>query len=135
MATNPPRRQSRQGAPSERRFEFITVTGRDPRTDAETRRRVHRHAQANYRRQHPYRRRQTTVDLDITPLMDGSIEASSNQISYPAVGPVTLLGSSRMDPFDSFGLDGGRRAHRLWDHGKYLRSKRAYRLLMLQNSI
>ena len=126
MATNPHENQPRQGTAPEQRFEFIAVTGKDSRTDAETRRRVHRHAQTNYRRKHPYRRPQTTVDLDVTPLLKRSIEDSSNHTGgHTAADPVTLLDSSRTDPFESFGLEGGRRAHRLWDHGRYLSSHRA----------
>ncbi|UKZ68136.1 uncharacterized protein TrAtP1_009172 [Trichoderma atroviride] len=99
-----------------KRFEFIVLSGDDTGRDPETRRRVRSVAQANYRRQHPYERRQTTVELDITPLLDGSLQRANTSFSQRYPGPTTLLDASRSDPFQSFGLGGDRRAHRLWDH-------------------
>ncbi|EHK50807.1 hypothetical protein TRIATDRAFT_54642, partial [Trichoderma atroviride IMI 206040] len=88
------------------RFEFIVLSGDDTGRDPETRRRVRSVAQANYRRQHPYERRQTTVELDITPLLDGSLQRANTSFSQRYPGPTTLLDASRSDPFQSFGLGG-----------------------------
>ncbi|OAP64168.1 hypothetical protein AYL99_00140 [Fonsecaea erecta] len=104
---------------AEQRFQFIAVSGREPRPSAETRRLVHSHAQANYRRRHPHRPRQTTWEVDVSALVDESaqnITNTSNTTSQAAVGPVTLLPANRSDPFQSFGIEAGSRAHRLWDH-------------------
>jgi hypothetical protein len=104
-----------------KRFEFIVLSGDETGRDPETRRRVRSVAQANYRRQHPYERRQNTVELDVTPLMDGSLQNFNTSFNRRLPGPTTLLDSSRSDPFQSFGLGGDRRAHRLWDHSLPLR--------------
>ncbi|UKZ53377.1 hypothetical protein TrVGV298_007169 [Trichoderma virens] len=98
------------------KFEFIVLSGDETGRDPETQRRVRSVAQANYRRQHPYERRQRTVELDITPLLDGSIQSSNTFHNQVLPRPSTLLDASRSDPFQSFGIGGDRRAHRLWDH-------------------
>ncbi|PON21903.1 hypothetical protein TGAM01_v209159 [Trichoderma gamsii] len=111
-------RESREDSNNSRpkQFEFIVLSGDDTGRDPETRRRVRSVAQANYRRQHPYERRQTAVELDITPLLDGSLHNFNTSLMRRLAGPTTLLDASRSDPFQSFGLGGDRRAHRLWDH-------------------
>lgn len=116
-------RESREGPNNSRprQFEFIVLSGDDTGRDPETRRRVRSVAQANYRRQHPYERRQTTVELDITPLLDGSLQSSNALLNQRLPGPTTLLDASRSDPFQSFALGGDRRAYRLWDHSLPLR--------------
>ncbi|GAD91485.1 predicted protein [Paecilomyces variotii No. 5] len=90
------------------RFEFISVSG-EGRTDPETLRRIHSHAQSGYRRRKPVQRRQRTVELDPTPLIDGSLGQSTLSLT-------TCLDDNRSDPFQSFNLGENRRAHRLWDH-------------------
>lgn len=111
-------RESREDSNNSRpkQFEFIVLSGDDTGRDPETRRRVRSVAQANYRRQHPYERRQTAVELDITPLLDGSLHNFNTSLMRRLARPTTLLDASRSDPFQSFGLGGDRRAHRLWDH-------------------
>ncbi|KAL7935579.1 hypothetical protein V8C35DRAFT_278595 [Trichoderma chlorosporum] len=111
-----PNRDSKEESnnPRATQFEFIVLSGDETGKDLETQRRVRSVAQANYRRQHPYERRRTTVELDVTPLLDGSIHNISSRQSIP--GPSTILDASRSDPFQSFGFGGDRRAHRLWDH-------------------
>ncbi|EXJ66631.1 uncharacterized protein A1O5_10302 [Cladophialophora psammophila CBS 110553] len=119
MAEGPSRsRLGRDSAPKpEQQYQFIAVSGPETRPSAETRRLVHSHAQANYRRRHPHRQRQTTWELDVSPLLvDSSSQGVSNTTSQAVVGPVTVLPANRSDPFRSFGIDAGSRAHRLWDH-------------------
>ncbi|KIW30883.1 uncharacterized protein PV07_02575 [Cladophialophora immunda] len=98
-------------------YQFIAVSGGETRPSAETRRLVHSHAQANYRRRHPHRPRQTTWELDVSPLLDDPAQSNpSGPANQTAIGPVTLLPANRSDPFQSFGIEAGSRAHRLWDH-------------------
>lgn len=101
---------------SDQQFLFIAQSGSDTRTDTETLRRVHSHAQARFRRRVPYQRRQTTVELDLTALSQVSIGGTQGEPTG-VPNPTTTLGAGRSDPFDSYALQGGRRAHRLWDHG------------------
>ncbi|KAL7905383.1 hypothetical protein GGI35DRAFT_460574 [Trichoderma velutinum] len=113
-----PKRKPRGDSPNSRakEFEFIVLSGDQTGRDPETQRRVRSVAQANYRRQHPYERRQTTVELDVAPLLDGTVQSSNASPSQVPPTPMTILDASRSDPFQSFGFGGDRRAHRLWDH-------------------
>ncbi|KAJ4854164.1 uncharacterized protein T069G_11143 [Trichoderma breve] len=114
MPTRKPRKDSNKSPAKE--FEFIVLSGDETGRDRETQRRVRSVAQANYRRQHPYKRRQTTVDLDVTPLLDGTIHSSNAGPSQVLPRSMSILDASRSDPFQSFGFGDNRRAHRLWDH-------------------
>ncbi|KAF3063013.1 hypothetical protein CFAM422_010488 [Trichoderma lentiforme] len=114
MPTRKPRKDSNRSGVKE--FEFIVLSGDETGRDRETQRRVRSVAQANYRRQHPYERRQTTVELDVTPLLDGTIQSSNALPSQVVPRLMTILDASRSDPFQSFGFGDNRRAHRLWDH-------------------
>ncbi|OAL20499.1 hypothetical protein AYO22_08800 [Fonsecaea multimorphosa] len=122
----------------QQQYQFIAVSpGRETRPSAETRRLVHSHAQANYRRrQGPHhlqrRQRQTTWEVDVSPLLSkddstaaqntsGGITSSTattagQSTGAVAISPVSLLAANRSDPFQSFGIEAGSRAHRLWDH-------------------
>lgn len=114
MPTRKPRKDTNKYGAKE--FEFIVLSGDETGRDPETQRRVRSVAQANYRRQHPYERRQRTVELDVTPLLDGTIQNSNALPSQVVPRPTTILDASRSDPFQSFGFGDNRRAHRLWDH-------------------
>ncbi|PKK51044.1 hypothetical protein CI102_2949 [Trichoderma harzianum] len=92
---------NRSGA---KEFEFIVLSGDETGRDRETQRRVRSVAQANYRRQHPYGRRRTTVELDVTPLLDGTIQSPNALPSQVVPRPMTILDASRSDPFQSFGF-------------------------------
>lgn len=95
----------------QKKFEFISVSGKERRTDPETLRRVHSHTQAEYRRRHASKNQQKTVDLDITPLLDRTL------VQHQRYSLSTCVDNSRSDPFQSFKLGENNRAHRLWDHG------------------
>ena len=107
------------------KLEFINLTEADVQeTSDETRKRVRRHAQAHYRRTLG-KKRQTTIELDTSALLDSSTayglgQASAVGLQCPAAltpGPSTLLDRGRVDPFASFNIGDSQRAHRLWDHG------------------
>ena len=93
-------------------FHFITFSRREPRVNTATRRLIHSHAQANYRRrnpQHQRRRMAVEVELDTRRLVGGS---------HNMMSPATVLDANRSDPFGTFPIVGGRRGHQLWDHGE-----------------
>ncbi len=102
---------------SEQRFTFIVQSSHTGQVDAETRRQVHSHAQANYRRRISNRRGQNVAELDVTPLLERPMRLHTDNPTVCS-GPLTILDASRSDPFEAFPLPGGQRAHRLWDHGK-----------------
>ncbi|KAH8802580.1 hypothetical protein F5884DRAFT_683329 [Xylogone sp. PMI_703] len=106
-----------QESDSEQIFNFITITGPQLQGDAESRRRVRSHVQAHYRRQNPHLQRRHVVQLNVTPLMDGSIQtlpgpagnaASVRQyhggMPLKMPSPVTLLDANRSDPFAAFNV-------------------------------
>jgi hypothetical protein len=115
--------------PGQNNFQFITVSARNLRGDAETRRRVRSHAQAEYRRRNPPPPpRLMTVELDVTPLLDGSLQsmnapgapaARSMHVS-PAAGPPTLREASRSDTLGRFNVERNNRSRLLWDHCTYI---------------
>ncbi|KAL2802746.1 hypothetical protein BJX63DRAFT_437566 [Aspergillus granulosus] len=109
------------------RFEFIEVTGDNVAGDDTTRRRVRSHAMADYRRRtgQPKKNQNGTLELDVTPLLDGSIpptqlalqEARPQQsMMIYAPGPRSVLDADRSDPFGTFPLNGTHRSRQLWDH-------------------
>jgi len=100
---------------SEQRFTFIVQSSHTGQVDAETRRQVHSHAQANYRRRISNRRGQNVAELDVTPLLERPMRLHTDNPTVCS-GPLTILDASRSDPFEAFPLPGGQRAHRLWDH-------------------
>jgi hypothetical protein len=107
-----PESQHLQGLRSQEILCFVALSGKERRVDAATRRRIHSHAQANFRRRNPqHQRRRTTVELDVAALVDGKFQ------NVPT--PVTFLDASRLDPFETLPIVGGRRGYRLWDHGKF----------------
>ncbi|KIW46593.1 uncharacterized protein PV06_02258 [Exophiala oligosperma] len=95
---------------------FISQSSRTGRVDRETQRRVHSHAQANYRRRTSRRKHQNTVELNVAPPLrrDSTHAELTQHRQHPS--PATILDASRTDPFETFALQGGRRAHQLWDH-------------------
>jgi hypothetical protein len=107
--------QLTRASPSGRCFEFITVSGGQPGGDAGSRRRARSHAQADYRRRHPYQRQQREFELNISPLTEQFQAAESAILPRPA----TLLSASRSDPFATFNIGDSYRSRQLWDHGKY----------------
>ncbi|KAL2869752.1 uncharacterized protein BJX67DRAFT_391757 [Aspergillus lucknowensis] len=118
--------QDRRSPPS--RFEFITVAGSNVAGDDATRRRVRSHAMADYKRRtaQPRRKENETIELDVSPLLDGSLvpttvpaprETSREQpIALHTANPMTLLGADRSDPFGTFPINGTYRSRQLWDH-------------------
>ncbi|KAF7588871.1 hypothetical protein BBP40_005056 [Aspergillus hancockii] len=116
----------RSSAPT---FQFVTAAGDNIAGDAATRRRVRSHAMADYRRwSTPPKRKQTnSIDLDATPLLDGSVPPSlplpqqskngpSSGLLCKSLSPLTLLDASRSDPFGTFPVDTSHRSRELWDH-------------------
>lgn len=101
-------------------FEFVTVSGTQPRGDAGSRRQIRSHAQADYNRRHPRARRQRDVELDISSLTADLAVApwphEERQVFMP--GPTSFLGASRADPFATFNIGDSPRSRQLWDHGK-----------------
>ncbi|KAL2796677.1 hypothetical protein BJX66DRAFT_335661 [Aspergillus keveii] len=109
------------------RFEFITVSGNNVAGDDTTRRRVRSHAMADYKRRttQPKGSKNHTVELDVTPLLDGSLQ-STNSVLHTArteqglmlrgPSPTSLLDTYRSDPFGTFPINGTHRSRQLWDH-------------------
>ena len=110
------------------RYQFIAVSGAERRTNAETLRLVHSHAQTNYLRRNPRRRRQTTWEVDVSPLLSNSAQSETVTSDAVVTSPVTMLSASRSDPFATFGIEAGSRAHRLWAHGGLVLERMDWRI-------
>ncbi len=81
------------GSP-EQSWEFITVTGENLGGDAATRRRVRSHVVAHSRRRNPPCRRAKTFELNITPLLEGSLQDVPNPLIQTEA---VLQGDGSMD--------------------------------------
>ncbi|KAL2827492.1 hypothetical protein BJY01DRAFT_255674 [Aspergillus pseudoustus] len=116
MKPGPSGRRKRQ--PS--RFEFITVTADNVAGDETTRRRVRSHAMVDYKRRttQPKEKQNNTIELDVTPLLDGSLPAGGQEQSMVlfSPSPSSLLDTNRSDPFGTFPISGTHRSRQLWDH-------------------
>ncbi|KAL3456529.1 hypothetical protein BJX64DRAFT_39777 [Aspergillus heterothallicus] len=109
------------------RFEFIAVTGDNVAGDESTRRRVRSHAMVDYKRRttQPKEKPNNTIELDVTPLLGGSLQPRQQ---YSPVGeheqemvlrgpsPLSMLDTNRGDPFGTFPISGTHRSRQLWDH-------------------
>jgi hypothetical protein len=108
----------RQRTSPQPNFEFISVSGNNLRGDRVTRRRVRSHAQADYRRRNPPPPQQArTVELDVTPLLDGSLPSATRP-----PGLLTPLDASWSDPFGTFPVDRSHKSRELWSHCEYFLS-------------
>lgn len=114
----PPKRAGHQSSATGRRFEFINASGPGLHGDAETRRRVRSHAQADYRRQVQHPQRHRYIEIDISPLLDGSLRSRA-PVAVLTPGPASILNASRSDPFAAFDVPDNQRARLLWDHGMF----------------
>lgn len=129
----------RDSSAGQNNFQFITVSATNLRGDAATRRRVRSHAQADYRRRNPPPPpRPLTVELDATPLLDGSLQGRHGPVfqhpqyttqgqaagpSMPgltAAGPLTVRDASRSDTLGKSTVDRNHRSRLLWDHCMYI---------------
>ncbi|KAL3494386.1 hypothetical protein BJX62DRAFT_234263 [Aspergillus germanicus] len=125
MKPDGPSRQNRQT--SGMRFEFITVSGNNVAGDDSTRRRVRSHAMVDYKRRttQPRETKNHTIELDVTPLLDGSLHPTDSELHTAgpeqalvlrALSPASLLDTYRSDPFGTFPINGTHRSRQLWDH-------------------
>ncbi|KAL3441069.1 hypothetical protein BJX65DRAFT_14823 [Aspergillus insuetus] len=125
MRADGPSRQKRQTPGM--RYEFINVAGNNVAGDDTTRRRVRSHAMADFKRRstQPKQNHNNTIELDVTPLLDGSLQLTGRK-SYAAgpeqslmlrgPSPASLLDTYRSDPFGTFPINGTHRSRQLWDH-------------------
>ncbi|KAJ0415224.1 hypothetical protein BJY00DRAFT_317985 [Aspergillus carlsbadensis] len=109
------------------RFEFISVSGNNVAGDDTTRRRVRSHAMVDYKRRttQPKEKQNNTIELDVTPLLDGSLQSSDPELLagnprqslvLRGPSPASLLDTYRSDPFGAFPINGTHRSRQLWDH-------------------
>lgn len=101
------------------------VSGDNIPGDAETRRRVRSHAQADYRQRNPWPRQEREVELELTPLLDGSLHlveevAHGHEGQEPPnhMALLRAMDASRSDPFASFAVNRDHRSRQLWDYSK-----------------
>ncbi|KAH8805206.1 hypothetical protein F5884DRAFT_859815 [Xylogone sp. PMI_703] len=110
------RRKTRPG------LEFILVSGSNISGDAETRKRVRSHVQADYRQRNPKPKKNNKIELEVRPLLDGYVDGTgylSNGYHadlYISPSLLTSLDASRSDPFMSFPVKQDYRSRQLWDH-------------------
>jgi hypothetical protein len=119
------------------RFEFITVSGNNVAGDDTTRRRVRSHAMVDYKRRstQPKESQNHTIELDVTPLLDGSLQPTAaglhavdpeQSLVSRGPSPASLLDTYRSDPFGTFPINGTHRSRQLWDHSELLKSRNTF---------